>query len=117
MTARRRALGQAGEDAAAAWYRNRGYELLDRNWRAPGGRGELDLVVALDDVVVFCEVKTRSSDRYGSGFAAVDRRKQQQLRALALRWLADQDRRWAGLRFDVVDVDARGHLKVLESAF
>ena len=117
MTARRLALGRAGEDAAAAWYEAHGYEVLARNWRA--GRGELDLVAARPGVglVVFCEVKTRSSARYGSGFAAVDRRKQQRLRALALQWLAAQDRHWSDLRFDVVDVDARGHLQVLEAAF
>ena len=117
MTAGRSALGRAGEDAAAAWYLAHGYEVLDRNWRV--ARGELDLVAARPAVglVVFCEVKTRSTDRYGSGFAAVDERKQQRLRSLALRWLAAQDRRWPELRFDVVDVDARGHLRVLEGAF
>ena len=117
MTAHRSALGRAGEEAAAAWYLAQGYDVLDRNWRV--ARGELDLVAArpAHGLVVFCEVKTRSSDRYGSGFAAVDRRKQQRLRSLALAWLAAQDRHWRELRFDVVDVDARGHLQVLEAAF
>lgn len=117
MTARRQALGRAGEDAAAAWYEAHGYVVLDRNWRV--ARGELDIVAArpAQGLVVFCEVKARSGDRYGSGFAAVDRRKQQRLRALALRWLAAQDRHWPELRFDVIDVDARGHLRVLEAAF
>ena len=117
MTARRLALGRAGEDAAAAWYRAHGLEVLDRNWRV--ARGELDIVAAdvARGLVVFCEVKTRSSARYGSGFAAVDRRKQQRLRSLALQWLAAQDRYWPELRFDVIDVDARGHLQVIEAAF
>lgn len=117
MTARRRAFGQAGEDAAATWYRARGYEVLARNWRVPGG--ELDLVAArpAEGLLVFCEVKARSSGRYGSGFDAVDGRKQRRLRALAGQWLAAQERHWDQLRFDVVDVDARGHLKVREAAF
>jgi putative endonuclease len=117
VTARRLALGQAGEDAAAAWYASNGYVVLDRNWRVAGG--ELDLVAARPEhgLVVFCEVKTRSSTRYGSGFAAVDHRKQRRLRSLALQWLSAQERHWPELRFDVVDVDARGHLQVLESAF
>lgn len=119
MTASRRDLGRAGEDAAADWYRAQGYDVLDRNWRPPGGRGELDIVAARRPLglIVFSEVKTRSTDRYGSGFTAVDHRKQQRLRALALRWLANQDRHWSELRFDVVDVDARGHLQVRQSAF
>jgi putative endonuclease len=117
VTARRLATGRSGEDAAAAWYEAHGFVVLDRNWRI--ARGELDIVAAQLErgLVVFCEVKTRSSSRYGSGLAAVDRRKQQRLRALALQWLAAQDRRWPELRFDVVDVDARGHLKVVEGAF
>jgi putative endonuclease len=107
----------AGEDAAAAWYRSQGYDVVARNWRAPGG--ELDLVVVRPalGLVVFCEVKTRSSARYGTGFDAVDRRKQARLRALASRWLATQDRHWPNLRFDVVAVDSRGHLEVRPSAF
>jgi putative endonuclease len=117
VTARRRAFGRAGEDAAAAWYESRGFDVLARNWRVRSG--ELDLVVArpAEGLVVFCEVKARTGSRYGSGLDAVDRRKQQRLRSLALQWLASQDRRWAHLRFDVVDVDARGHLRVVEAAF
>ncbi len=113
--ARRRALGVAGEDLAAAWYAERGYEVVARNWRCRDG--ELDLIVTDGRALVFCEVKTRSSGRYGSGFEAVDRRKQQRLRSLAVQWLAAQDRRWPTMRFDVIDVDARGHLRVVESAF
>jgi putative endonuclease len=117
VTARRRTLGRAGEDAAAAWYEAHGYAVLDRNWRPAGGRGELDLVAARSGLVVFCEVKARSTSRYGSGFDAVGHRKQQRVRALGVAWLAAQDRHWARLRFDVVDVDARGHLRIVEAAF
>lgn len=119
MTAPRRTLGRAGEDAAAAWYEAHGYEVVDRNWRPAGGGGELDIVATRrqQGLVVFSEVKTRSTARYGSGFAAVDHRKQQRLRTLALRWLSQQDRHWPDLRFDVVDVDGRGHVQVRTGAF
>ncbi len=60
---RRAALGGRGEDAAVAWYRSASYEILDRNWRC--AEGELDVVAQSADgaVLVFCEVKTRSSER------------------------------------------------------
>lgn len=115
MTARRQALGRAGEDAAAAWYTHRGAEVVERNWRCR--EGEIDLIVRLGGTVVFVEVKTRSSSRYGSGLVAVDRRKQATIRRVAQRWLSEQDEWIETLRFDVVDVDARGHLRVIEAAF
>ncbi len=107
-------LGRRGEDAAAAHYERLGFA-LERNWR--GQRGELDLICVQGELAVFCEVKTRSSDRFGRGAEAVDRRKQQTIRRLALQWLAQQSQSYRELRFDVVEVDARGHLQVHEGCF
>lgn len=115
----RRALGAQGEDAAAQWYTAEGYRVLDRNWRCRDG--EIDLVVAGDGLIVFCEVKTRRSDRFGTPAEAVTRTKQQRLRRLASRWLQEHDSRAAGLRFDVASVttDRSGHpvVEVIEAAF
>jgi putative endonuclease len=74
--AERASLGARGEDAAAAWYRDASYVVLDRNWRC--AQGELDVVAssAAGDVLVFCEVKTRSSAAFGSPFEAVTLAKQ-----------------------------------------
>ena len=97
------------------WYLARGYRVLDRNWRCP--TGELDLVVEHAGVVVFCEVKARASDRYGPAASAVDARKQQKLRALALAWLAAHPNlRRRSLRFDVAAVTG-ARINVIESAF
>jgi putative endonuclease len=113
-----RRLGEYGEDRAQAWYLERGYVLYDRNWRCPDG--ELDLVLGLVEgsvhTVVFCEVKTRSTQRFGSPFEAVGRDKQRRLRNLALRWLEANDVRARRLRFDVVAVTS-GRVEVLEGAF
>jgi putative endonuclease len=115
----RRALGAAGEDLAAAWYEAEGYRVLARNWRCRDG--ELDLVVARPDVLVFCEVKTRRSDAYGGPAAAVTHAKQQRIRGLALRWLREHEVHAPALRFDVVAIrKVRGHaphIEVLENVF
>ena len=116
----RRALGAAGERAVADWYVDAGYEIVDRNWRCR--EGELDLVVARSGEIVFCEVKTRRGVAYGSPAEAVTATKQQRIRVLAMRWLADHpERRTRGLRFDVASVLAvRGTapvIDVIEAAF
>jgi putative endonuclease len=114
-------LGAAGEDAAAEWYRRRGFSILARNWRCR--EGELDLVLRRDDLVVICEVKTRSSDRRGGGAAAVGPAKQRRIRTAALRFLDEHRGRGGGrpsIRFDVAVVRPRTSgmaVEVLEGAF
>lgn len=119
MSQHRRALGADGEAVAAHWYQRRGGEVVARNWRTRAG--ELDLVVIEGDVLVVVEVKTRSSSRHGSGAAAVDRRKQQRIRALATAFLAAWDGpRPATVRFDVAVVTPGAHgfaVEVIEHAF
>ena len=89
MTDARRAFGQAGEEQAAAWYRARGYEVIDRNWRCRDG--ELDLVARRGRTLVFVEVKARRTDRFGIPAEAVTPTKQRRLRALARRYLEATD--------------------------
>lgn len=68
----------------------------------------MDLVLRRDALIVFCEVKTRASTAYGSGFEAVTRRKQVRLRRVAAAWLqvarADQGLAGVEVRFDVAAV-------------
>ena len=115
----RRALGARGEVLAGTWYSEHGYSVLDRNWRCR--QGELDLVLERNGVVVFCEVKTRTSDAFGIGAEAVGREKQLRLRRLAGEWLAAHDRHARELRFDVVSILAPRSgpptIDVIEAAF
>ena len=114
MTARRQALGRYGEDLVERWYIERGYRVLDRNWRCPAG--ELDLVVTDGTQLVVCEVKTRSSDRFGTGFEAITARKQQQVRRLAAHYVRQRGG-WKGpVRFDAAAVMGR-KVEVLSGAF
>ncbi len=115
MTGARRALGARGEELVAAWYLDRGYEVVVRNWRCRDG--ELDLVLRRGRTFVFCEVKTRSSTLFGAPVEAVTSEKQRRLRRLAARWLEDEAPvRPGGIRFDVASV-LDGRIEVLEGAF
>src|SRR5829696_4855918 len=99
---RRQVLGASGEAAVASWYREQGYEVVDVNWRCR--LGEIDLVVRKGRMLVFCEVKTRSSTAFGTPAEAVTQEKRQRLRRLAVRYLDDAPFRARELRFDVAAV-------------
>jgi putative endonuclease len=112
----RRALGTAGEDAAAAWYTKQGYEVVERNWRCR--EGELDLIVRSGRTYVFCEVKTRTTMAFGAPVEAVTRDKQMRIRRLAARWLEDGAPGPAkDIRFDVASVLGPKDVEVVEGAF
>jgi putative endonuclease len=99
---------------AARWYEEHGYVVVDRNWRCRDG--EIDLVLTRARLLVFCEVKTRSNDAYGSPASAVTPAKQARLRKLGMRWIDAQQARPASIRFDVACVIGR-NVSVIESAF
>jgi putative endonuclease len=92
--------------------------VLDRNWRCSGG--EIDLVARRGPTLVFCEVKTRTSTRYGEPFEAVTSAKQTRIRRLAARWLRERGAAMAvrpnAIRFDVASV-LGPDLQILEDAF
>ncbi len=96
------ALGRFGEDTAARHLSQCGMEILDRNWRCAAG--EIDIVARDGSYLVFCEVKTRSGDRYGTPAQAVVPAKAARIRRLALAWLRDHEHASTALRFDVVEV-------------
>ncbi len=93
-------LGQEGEEAAAGLLARKGYALLARNWRQ--ARLELDMVCRDGDTIVFVEVKTRSSDRYGGPAHAVSPSKQRVLCRAARAWLAAHEAWDKPCRFDVI---------------
>ena len=98
----RRALGEYGERLAERYLRERGVAVIDRNWRC--ARGEIDLVARDGDCLVFCEVKTRRTERFGAPVEAVDWRKTSRLRRLASAWLLAHDEHPGRIRIDVIGI-------------
>ena len=93
-------LGRRGEDAAARFLERRGYEIVDRNWCCAAG--EADIVAIDREVLVFVEVKTRTSLERGLPEEAVDAEKRSRYERIAALYLACHDYVDMQVRFDVV---------------
>jgi putative endonuclease len=123
----RHPLGRLGERIAAAHLAKAGYEVVERNFRTR--YGELDLVAAGPDCLVFCEVKARIARGPPGPFgplSAVGPAKRRQVRRMAGQWLAERAEarrvRAGVLRFDAIGVTVSPagelvHLEHVEDAF
>ena len=105
-------LGRRGEQVGVEYLQRAGFRILDRNWRCP--EGEIDIVAVEGQVLVICEVKTRSGTRYGTPAEAISRAKRTRLRRLAVRWLVAHGVLFEEVRIDVLGLvaDSRGHFTV-----
>jgi putative endonuclease len=110
-----RARGAYGERRAAEWYTHHGYEIVDRNWRH-GRLGEVDVIARVGRTLVFCEVKARRSDDYGSPAEAVTATKQRRLYHLAMAYISEHELSGVDLRFDIAAVTGTA-IEVFENAF
>lgn len=113
-------VGKLGERLAARFLKKEGMKILYRNFRAPKG-GELDLVCRDGDTLVFAEVKTRTSLRFGRPAEAVNKKKQMLIVRGALEWLRLLDHPDLLFRFDVVEVLLRdgevAEINLIRNAF
>ena len=97
-------VGKLGERLSASYLkREKGMKILYRNFRAPKG-GEIALICRDGDTLVFAEVKTRTSLRYGRPAEAVNKKKQTLIVRGALEWLRQLDHPDVLFRFDIVEV-------------
>ncbi len=95
-------LGRRGEAFAVQYLRGLGYRIIRKNFRLKVG--EIDIIASEGDYVVFVEVKTRSSLKFGHPSEAVTYRKQQQIIRTALMYMSQNNLHEAPIRFDVVAV-------------
>jgi putative endonuclease len=108
LTGRER--GEAGERIAGVWLEKRGCRIAERNYRCRVG--ELDLIAHRRNLVVFAEVKTRSSARFGRPAEAVGSRTRARMCAAASQYLLRFGSRDRECRFDVIEVLAIGRGRV-----
>ncbi len=104
-------LGKLGEDLAAELLIEKGYEILERNWRFR--HNEVDIIARKDDLLVIAEVKTRSGDTYGEPYTAVDYRKQRYLIFAAERYLYSR-KLDLEVRFDIISITLGQNRSVVE---
>jgi putative endonuclease len=99
-----RLLGSKGENLAAAFLKKKGYKILSRNYKTPFG--EIDIVAKDGETLVFVEVKTRADKSFGEPFEAVNCRKREKLRKVALSYLKNCCKNDLPSRFDVMSIQA-----------
>lgn len=96
------ARGQAGEEAACAFLERQGYRVVARNHQVRGG--EVDLIAQKGELLVFAEVRMRSSQAFASPEATVTRGKQRKVVLAALDWMQRHGGARHAIRFDVLAV-------------
>ncbi|OMF51351.1 YraN family protein [Paenibacillus peoriae] len=96
----RKAKGAMGEEAAALFLENLGYRIIERNWRCRSG--EIDLIAKQEHILVFIEVRSRSSSKYGTPAESVTARKIAQVRQTAAVYLHMNGIGEAPIRFDMI---------------
>lgn len=118
----RRRIGQRGEDLALSYLAEKGYALVERNYRTR--HGEIDLVVRDEETLVFVEVKLRRGTGFGDPLEAVTPRKRAKIRLMAEQYLVERDPEFIAsfdeLRFDVVGillVSGKPEIRHVENAF
>lgn len=96
-------LGRIAEDHAARYLASRGYRIKDRNFRLSRGP-EVDIIAERKDVLVFVEVRSRSSTGFGNPRDSVTPWKQRQIIRAASGYIQYRERRERVMRFDIVEV-------------
>ncbi|MDY3051788.1 MAG: YraN family protein [Ndongobacter sp.] len=108
--------GRAGEELAARYVQERHFTIIERNYRTRCG--EWDLIAKKGQLLVFIEVKARSSFQFGQPHEFVDRTKRKRLRRAADIYLQARNALHQPIRFDIIEVDlTRRTIRWLPNAF
>ena len=97
----KKVFGDIGEKLAAKYLEKKKYKIIENNYVS--GKGEIDIIARQKDYTVFVEVKTRSSEKYGTAADAVNYPKRKKLIETAQRYILEKNPDTA-YRFDVIEV-------------
>lgn len=108
-------LGTTQEQRVADWMQQRGFYIVEKNFRCKFG--EIDLIAKKDGYLIFVEVKYRSNEQYGAPHEAVDWRKRQRISNAAVFYLKRYGYSMEHpCRFDVAEV-SQDSIYLMENAF
>ena len=94
-------LGQRGEQIAKEYFQQKGYKIEEINWRFK--KAEIDLIAWDGDILVFVEIKTRSSSDFGSPEEFVSPKKEEFMSQAAAAYMDSVNYSWE-IRFDIISV-------------
>ena len=97
-----RASGERGEKLARRYLEDRGYTIVDQNYRTR--HGELDLIARQDGTLVVIEVKLRRGTGFGDPLEAITPRKQRTIREMTEAYLLEKSPDFDTLRFDAIGI-------------
>ena len=98
----KRKFGIIGEKIAQGFLLNKGYDILETNFYTK--RGEVDIIAKTEKCIVFIEVKTRSSLKYGTPAMAVNTLKKKHIKCVAKNFLHLHKLYNYEVRFDVIEI-------------
>lgn len=107
--------GSKGEILAIEFLRDKGYKIVETNYK--NKLGEIDIIALDGKTLVFVEVKCRSTLAFGRPYEAVDARKQQKIRRVAELYLVIKHKYYADCRFDIIEVLGGEIIGHIENAF
>lgn len=114
----KRKIGDAGETVAENFLRQQGYAVIEKNFYYQ--HGEIDIIAKEGDTLVFIEVKSRRSERFGAPEESVTPKKQELLRRTAEGYVSSKNLPNMECRFDVVSVlmkDGKAECRILKNCF
>jgi len=116
---KRHQFGKDSEQLAVEYLQKNGYMIIQRNYRTRGG--EIDIIAKENNTLVFIEVKSRTTTRYGHAIQSLTRQQQKRLSKTALTYLHQHKMKNQSARFDVVAIQkneyAGTEIRLIKNAF
>ena len=112
--------GKLGEETSCNYLVNKGYSILERNWRSEENRFEIDIIARTGTTVVFCEVKTATTEKFGDPVSWVTPQKTARISQAAAEYISTHNLSGCSFRFDVIGLRKKGdsyEIVHMENAF